>query len=1085
MLVGALTGYSRSAYAQQVCLRQGATSTFLCNGSSSDTQDLTSGTTGVNNTNVISDSIPPQFSVDTRPGYGGSGGNAVSITGDGALSYTDANASSLAAQGSALYVNAAGDDGATPGSITINTNGALLGGDWGIRARNFGTGALTVTANGDVTGTARAGIEAYNNTSATDLTVTAGATVMGGTFGIYAFNNGSGFVEITANGGVAATVEDGIRAESGGTDLTVTAGAMVTGGKSGIAANNFGTGATKIIANGGVTGTAAYGIHVENSATATDLTVTAHATAMGGQRGILTRNEGSGATKITANGDVTGTARAGIEAYNNTSATDLTVTAGATVMGGTFGIYAFNNGSGFVDITANGDVIATDPISTAIAALNQNGTGLTVTTAAGTKVSSDGKYGISARNYGGGALRITANGDVTTATNIAIYARTAGTPIFVTVGSQSHVTNNGNGFAVGAGYGPASVTVAGTLNGGTGGAVAFDQTNPFANRLTVQPGFAINGKVFAGPGANDTLAFGGSGTDAFNLGLIDTGAGTKQYQNFEMFEVDSGTWSFSGATSAAFTVNGGTLKGTGTFGGLTVNGGTVAPGNSIGTMHVNGAFTLGSGAIYEVEANAQGQSDKVIVKGSVNLTGATLRVLEAAGAYKPKTNYMIIDNDGTDAVKGTFAKVTNSLAFLIPSVSYNGGTGNDVVLSLERNATLFQDVAKTKNQKAVAGALDRFPTDNPLFLSVLNQTASGARQAFDALSGEVHATVAGTLVDDSRYVREAVLGRMTQASHQGGALGNGGPQTASYDSQAMMLGGAGMYEGKSLVDDVPQSSPLAFWTQGYGAWGTFDGDGNAATADRDLGGFISGMDADVGQAFWGRWRVGVATGASFSNVSVDQRYSGANTKTYHLGGYVNGGVSGFALRGGGLWARSEIETSRAVLFPNFFERQKADYDADTGQLFGEIAYPTQMAGVELEPFAGLAYVSVESGGFREKGGPQASLKTSGFDLDVGYTTVGLRAAKTMLCGAMEITPHVSAAWLHAFDDVTPDAGLAFATTGIGFDVAGVPLAEDSALLDAGLDLALKDRLSAGVSYSGQYADNVSDNAVKGRFTWRF
>ena len=49
----------------------------------------------------------------------------------------------------------------------------------------------------------------------------------------------------------------------------------------------------------------------------------------------------------------------------------------------------------------------------------------------------------------------------------------------------------------------------------------------------------------------------------------------------------------------------------------------------------------------------------------------------------------------------------------------------------------------------------------------------------------------------------------------------------------------------------------------------------------------------------------------------------------------------------------------------------------------------------------------------------------------------------------------------------------------------VPLAEDSALLDAGLDFALSDRLSAGVSYSGQYADTVSDNAVKGRLTWLF
>ncbi|MEM7399698.1 MAG: autotransporter outer membrane beta-barrel domain-containing protein, partial [Pseudomonadota bacterium] len=303
--------------------------------------------------------------------------------------------------------------------------------------------------------------------------------------------------------------------------------------------------------------------------------------------------------------------------------------------------------------------------------------------------------------------------------------------------------------------------------------------------------------------------------------------------------------------------------------------------------------------------------------------------------------------------------------------------------------------------------------------------------------------------------------------------GNGGPKVAhQYDDNA--------YDGKSLVE-VPQVQPLAFWTQAYGAWGTFDTDGNAATADRNLGGFISGMDAGI----WDGWRVGLATGASFSDVSVDERYSGANTSTYHLGGYVGGDVSGLALRAGGLWAWSEIETSRAVVFPNYFERQKADYDADTGQLFGEIAYPTQMGGIELEPFGGFAYVSVETGGFREKGGPEASLRTSGFDQDVGYTTVGLRAAKRMMWGNMEVTPRIEAAWLHAFDDVTPDASLAFASTGIGFTVYGVPLAEDSALLDAGLDLAISDRVSAGVSYSGQYADNVSDNAVKGRFTWLF
>ena len=88
-------------------------------------------------------------------------------------------------------------------------------------------------------------------------------------------------------------------------------------------------------------------------------------------------------------------------------------------------------------------------------------------------------------------------------------------------------------------------------------------------------------------------------------------------------------------------------------------------------------------------------------------------------------------------------------------------------------------------------------------------------------------------------------------------------------------------------------------------------------------------------------------------------------------------------------------------------------------------------------------------------------------------------------GATLVTPHVSAAWQHAFDDVTPGAALAFATTGIGFDVTGVPLAEDSALIDAGLDVAVGQNANAGVSYSGQFGDGVQDNAVKGRFTLLF
>ncbi|MDJ0513607.1 MAG: autotransporter domain-containing protein [Methyloceanibacter sp.] len=764
------------------------------------------------------------------------------------------------------------------------------------------------------------------------------------------------------------------------------------------------------------------------------------------------------------------------------------------------GVSAGTAQSGAVTVEQIGNITTSNDLAFGIRAASLASSSFSAATSGPVMVTQTGRivtrgtasHGIFGRSNAGGDVTVIHKGEINVTGDgshgIRVLIEGPGGNAFVSTAGNSPgavYSKYGNGIVISTGSGNASLEIGSVVTGGSG--TAIDLTNVAGtNRVELQEGFGFNGIVDARNNGNtqpvgNSLVFGGAGTDNFNLSQIsldlveDVG---EVFFGFDTFGVESGTWSFSGATDANFGVSGGTLGGNGTFGGLTFTGGTLAPGDSIGAITVNGAFSMAAASTFEVEVDAAGSNDKVIVNGTVNLTGATLTVLAEVGDYADEMKYTIIENDGADAVSGSFGQVSVNSAFLTPSVDYAGGTGNDVVLTLR--AAPFANAAETRNQLAVAGALNQFPTDNALFGAIFNLTSfAEARTAFDALSGEVHASVAGTLADDSRYAREAVMGRMMQAWHQGGALGNGGPQVAhQYNDQAMMLGE--VYDGKSLVE-VPQVSPLAFWTQAYGAWGTFDGDGNAATADRTLGGFISGMDADV----WNGWRVGVATGASFSDVSVDARYSGANTSTYHLGGYVGGDVSGLALRAGGLWAWSEIETSRAVAFTGFFERQTADYDADTGQLFGEIAYPTQMGGIELEPFAGLAYVSVETGSFRERGGAEASLRSPGFDQDVGYTTVGLRAAKTIMWGGMAVTPRIEAAWLHAFDDVTPDASLAFASTGIGFTVDGVPLAEDSALLDAGLDLAISDRLSAGVSYQGQYADNVSDNAVKGRFTWLF
>ena len=113
MLIEAMAYGGRRAYAQQVCAQQGATSNFVCDCPSVDTQDLTFGTTGVNNTRVTTGS---NFSVDTTAV---ALSRAIEITGDATLSYIDVNSSPLMASGGALVIFSNGDDGTTPASVKI------------------------------------------------------------------------------------------------------------------------------------------------------------------------------------------------------------------------------------------------------------------------------------------------------------------------------------------------------------------------------------------------------------------------------------------------------------------------------------------------------------------------------------------------------------------------------------------------------------------------------------------------------------------------------------------------------------------------------------------------------------------------------------------------------------------------------------------------------------------------------------------------------------------------------------------------------------------------------------------------------
>ena len=137
--------------------------------------------------------------------------------------------------------------------------------------------------------------------------------------------------------------------------------------------------------------------------------------------------------------------------------------------------------------------------------------------------------------------------------------------------------------------------------------------------------------------------------------------------------------------SAVLVSSAGTLGGIGTVGAITSSG-SVAPGVSPGRLG-SGSATLQSGSSFDLEVNGVNpvDYDQLDVGGTVSLGNSHLNVsfgfLPAVGDA-----FTIIDNDGADAVAGTFNGLAEGASLVVDTVTleitYLGGTGNDVVLQV-------------------------------------------------------------------------------------------------------------------------------------------------------------------------------------------------------------------------------------------------------------------------------------------------------------------------------------------------------------------------------------------------------------------
>ncbi|WP_371373853.1 autotransporter domain-containing protein [Sporomusa aerivorans] len=973
------------------------------------------------------------------------------------------------------------------GTLTIENGGTVSSTNGFLGARDGGNGTVTVTGAGSTWNNSKQLILGYVDPSGSStgvLTIENGGTVINTDARIGLSAGSTGTVTVTGAGSTLTDNGTSLRVGRDGTGtLTIAEGGLVTvgtetnGAYSGTLAIAFSTGSTGTVNIGAASGSAAVAAG----------TLKAAAVEFGSGTGKLVFNHTS--TNYSLGANISGAGQIIAENGVTTLTGNNTYTGGTTISGGTLAGIATSFGSGAI---ANNSALIVDGSGTLTNTVS--GSGSFTKTGSGTLALTGNNTYTGGTTISGGTLSVTTDnlmGNVVNNATLLIDQDTDGT-FAGNISGSGDLVKDGTGTVNMAGtltYTGATTVLNGQLVGNTtalggsvanNGQVAFDQSfaGTYNNVISGTGSLLKNGtgtviltndNTYTGGTtiSGGTLQVGNGGTtgsitgDVVNNGVLAfdrsdgvtlsgqiTGAGAIRQLGSGLVSLTGNSGTFTGTTTVeagSLKVNGtlggvldiqtsGRLQGTGTVGNLTMNG-VIAPGNSIGTLNVAGDITFNTGSVYEVETNAAGQADRINASGTATINGGSVQVLAATGNYAPATTYTILS--ATNGVSGTFTDgVTSNLAFLDPSLSYDT---NNVYLRLTRNDVTFDGIGLTPNQITAGKGTESLTLGNSIYDAVLNLSSDQARHAFDQLSGELHASVATTLIEDSRFVRNAMNDRLRVKANAPGA-----------------------------------------WSQAFGSWGHTSSNGNAAKMDRSTGGFLFGSDIPASDT----WRFGAVAGYSHTSFDVKARNSSGSSDNYHLGLYGGSDWGQLGFRSGLAYTWHNIDTTRSVMFPGFSDRLSGGYHAGTFQAFSELSYGTEKGVTKLEPFVNLSYVNFDANSLRESGGA-AALNGSGVSMDTLFTTLGLRTTASVNLGKKAVTARSLLGWRHAYGDTIPTATMSYASGSSAFTLGGVPIARDAAVVEAGLDFTLSPTKTLAISYNGQFANHLVDQSFKANLSMKF
>jgi uncharacterized protein with beta-barrel porin domain len=395
------------------------------------------------------------------------------------------------------------------------------------------------------------------------------------------------------------------------------------------------------------------------------------------------------------------------------------------------------------------------------------------------------------------------------------------------------------------------------------------------------------------------------------------------------------------------------------------------------------------------------------------------------------------------------------------------------------------------NQQNVANAINNFFNSGGAlpsgFAALLGLSGTNLSNALSQASGEL-----GTGSQQTTFQAMGMfMGMLTDPFMNRGGGSNATPGASGYADEALGYAGS-KRDAYAMVTKAP---PLAttfqqrwsVWASGFGGSQTTSGD--PVTGANNTSSSVFGTIVGADYLFSPNTVAGFALAGGGTNFSVTGSGYG-RSDLFQAGAYVRHTAGPAYISAALAYGWQDVTTDRNVTIAGL-DHLRAEFNANaySGRVEGGYRFVAPwIGGIGITPYAAGQFTTFDLPAYAESvvsGSPAFALAYGAKDVTDVRSELGIRTDKSFAMTNGILTLRTRFAWAHDYDPNRSIAATFQALPGASFVVNGAPLAADSALTTASLEMKWMNGWSAAATFEGEFSNVTESYAGKGviRYQW--